>query len=75
MPMYMKNDREAIQCAIKISTGIDLNDARIIRIPDTLHVTDIMVSENMLPEILQRNDMKVLGEPEEWPFDENGNLW
>lgn len=75
MPMYMKNDREAIQCAIKISTGIDLNDARIIRIPDTLHVTDIMVSENMLPEILQRNDMQVLGEPEEWPFDENGNLW
>lgn len=52
-----------------------LNDARIIRIPDTLHVTDIMVSENMLPEILQRNDMQVLGEPEEWPFDENGNLW
>lgn len=75
MPMYMKNDREAIQCAIKISTGIDLNDARIIRIPDTLHVTDIMVSENMLPEILQRNDMQVLGEPEDWPFDEDGNLW
>ena len=75
MPMYMKNDREAIQCAIKISTGIDLNDAHIIRIPDTLHVTDIMVSENMLPEILQRNDMQVLGEPKEWPFDENGNLW
>ena len=75
MPMYMKNDREAIQCAIKISTGIDLNDARIIRIPDTLHVTDIMVSENMLPEILQRNDMQVLGEGDDWPFDEDGNLW
>lgn len=26
-------------------------------------MTDIMVSENMLPEILQRNDMQVLGEP------------
>ena len=75
MPMYMKNDREAIQCAIKISTGIDLNNARIIRIPDTLHVTDIMVSENMLSEIAQRSDIQILGAPEEWPFDVEGNLW
>ena len=75
MPMYMKNDREAIQCAIKISTGIDLNSARIIRIPDTLHVTDIMVSENLLPEIAQRSDIQVLSAPEEWPFDAEGNLW
>ena len=75
MPMHMKNDKEAIQCAIKISTGIDLKHARIIRIPDTLHVTDIWVSESMLPEIEGRDDIKILGQPEEWPFDAFGNLW
>lgn len=75
MPMHMKNDKEAIQCAIKISTGIDLNDARIIRITDTLHVTDIWVSENMLPELEGRSDIRIMGEAEPWAFDSEGNLW
>ena len=70
--MYLKNDREAVQSAVKISTGIDLNNAHIIRIPDTLYVTDIMVSENMLSDIPQRDDMQVLGEPKERPFAEKG---
>ena len=75
MPMHMKSDKEAIQCAIKICTGIDLENPRIIRIPDTLHVTDIMVSESMLPEVEGRSDMQVVGEPEEWPFNAAGDLW
>lgn len=75
MPMYMRNDKEAIQCAIKICTGIDLNNARIIRISDTLHVTDILVSENMLPELETRDDIRILGKPEPWNFDAEGNLW
>ncbi|WP_304068713.1 lactate racemase domain-containing protein [Megamonas hypermegale] len=75
MPMHMKSDKQAIQCAIKISTGIDLNHARIIRIPDTLHVMDIQISETMLPEIRDRSDIQILGEPEEWDFDAEGNLW
>lgn len=75
MPMHMKSDKEAIQCAVKISTGIDLNNLRIIRIPDTLHVIDIMVSESMLPELAGRSDIQVVSEPEEWPFDAAGNLW
>ena len=75
MPMHMKNDKAAIQCAVKISTGIDLNNLRIIRIPDTLHVIDIMVSESMLPELAGRSDIQVVSEPEEWPFDAAGNLW
>ena len=75
MPMHMKNDKAAIQCAVKISTGIDLNNLRIIRIPDTLHVIDIMVSESMLPELAGRSDIQVVSEPEAWPFDAAGNLW
>lgn len=75
MPMHMKNDREAIQCAIKICTGIDLAHPRIIRIRDTLHITDILVSEPMLPEISSCSGIQILREPEEWDFDSAGNLW
>lgn len=75
MPMHMKNDRETIQCAVKICTGISLNSARLVRIPDTLHISEILVSENMLPEIEQRPDLTVLGQAEPWSFDEQGNLW
>lgn len=75
MPMHMSSDQEAVQCAIKISTGITLNDAKIIRIPDTLHIAELLVSENMLPQLREHPDLTILGEPEPWPFDHAGNLW
>jgi len=75
IPMVMKNDREAIAFGIKTSVGIDLEDARVIRIQDTLHLGEIMLSENLLEEAEKIPNIKILGEPFELPFDENGNLW
>lgn len=75
MPMHMKNDREAIQCAVKICTGIELGQPKIIRITDTLHISDIWVSENMLPELATCDGIQVQGKPEYWAFNKEGNLW
>ena len=74
-PMYLPSDKEAIQCAIKITGGVALDKMRIIRIQDTLHISEILVSECMVDEIRKHPDMEIVGAPEPWAFDENGNLW
>lgn len=73
-PMCMKNDKETIQAAIKICGGVQPEDIRVIRIRDTLHVSDILVSENMTDTIRDIPGITI-GDVYEWTFDENGNLW
>ena len=48
IPIIMENEEDAIRGAIQTCAGIDVNDAKIVRIKDTLHLVDIQVSENML---------------------------
>ena len=75
MPMHMKNDRETIQCAIKITSGVQPKDIRMIRIPDTLHLTELQVSESMLAQVAQCPGVEILASRGTGTFDENGNLW
>ncbi len=74
IPVMMQNDRETIQCAIKCCNADDPDDPRVIRIKDTLHISEILVSENMIEQVKNTPGMYVVGEPEEWVFDEEGNL-
>jgi len=75
IPMVMKNDREAIAFGISTCTEIDHEDVRIIRISDSLHVSEIMFSENLLDQAMKIPDLEIIGEPFDLPFDADGNLW
>jgi hypothetical protein len=72
--LIMDSDRLAIQAAIKTCNSTDPKNVRIARIPNTLHVGDIYISECMLEEARKHNSIVVLGEPQPWPFDSDGNL-
>jgi hypothetical protein len=74
MPMVLKNDREALKAAIFICTGIDKSKPKIVRIKNTSHIEEILISEALLEEAKKNPDMKVLEEPKELPFDKDGNL-
>ncbi|MFQ3619966.1 MAG: lactate racemase domain-containing protein [Spirochaetales bacterium] len=74
MPMVLKNDREALQAAIFCCTNIDKTKPKIVRIKNTSHIDEIMVSEALLEEARKHSQMKVLEEPRELPFDKDGNL-
>lgn len=74
MPMYANNDREAILICIRTCNGIDFNKARIVRIKSTAEMEDIQVSEAYLDELRGRDDVQILGEPEEMRFDQEDNL-
>ena len=49
IPIILDNEEEAIRAALQTCIGIDLKDPRIVKIKDTLHLTEIQVSSNMLP--------------------------
>ena len=68
------NDREAILICIRTCTGIDMDRARVVRIRSTAEMEEIQVSESLLDELRGRDDVEILGEPEEMAFDAEGNL-
>lgn len=72
--LVMDSDRLAIQVCIRTCTGIDGENVRVVRIPNSLHVETIMLSEAYYAEVKERDDMIILSEPEELVFDREGNL-
>ena len=74
IPVMMPNDKLSIQCAIKTSNCEDMNNPLIIRIKNTLNVSEILVSEAMINMVSGIKGMTILGEPEDWQFDNDGNL-
>ena len=75
IPMFTHTDKECIQLALKTCNYIDRQHPRIVHIKDTMRLEEIEVSEAMLEEARGNQNVEILGEPHEWPFDEDGNLW
>ncbi len=77
MPVVMPCDKTAIQTALKTSGIQDIEKARLLRIPNTLHLEYFFASEAMLPELHMRPNTEVLSEPEELRFEQGqlANPW
>ncbi|WP_236692951.1 hypothetical protein [Aneurinibacillus tyrosinisolvens] len=72
VPIVLNNDREAVEAALRATWGVESDKARFIRIPNTLHLEYLYVSESLLPEIEALDYIEIVGEPQEMAFDENG---
>lgn len=75
IPVVMESDREAIQVCVRTCNEIDKENPRIVRIPNSLHIEHIMLSETYYDEVKDNPDIEILSEPQYLPFDEDGNLW
>ncbi len=75
IPMVLKNDRLAIQAAIKTCNIADFRQVRLGRIKNTLEVHQLEISENLLVEARANPKMEILSEPFELGFNSEGNLW
>ncbi len=76
IPMIMNTDEDAIRLAVKTVVRIESKDCKIVRIPNTLQVVDIHVSESMLPYIRQHPEQfEIIGEPQPMKFDAKGTLY
>lgn len=75
MPLYGNSDEDAIKMAAAHAFLRDPNNAKIVRIKNTLMLEDIECSVSLLDEIAKHDDMEVTSEPYGWSFDEEGNLF
>ena len=74
IPMVMESDRDAMEAAIRCNWGVASEDTRFVRIPNTLHLRHIHLSENLVDEALENGNVEVIGEASEMEFDEHGNF-
>lgn len=75
IPLFAHSDRACIQIALKTCNYIDRENPRIVHIKDTMRLEEIEISQAMLEEARVNEHIQILGEPHDWPFDEEGNLW
>jgi hypothetical protein len=75
IPMILKNDRLALQAAIKTCNIADFRQVRLARMKNTLEAHLLEISENLLPEVRANPKMEVLSEAYEFNFNSEGNLW
>lgn len=71
----LANDKETIQAAIKTSNILDFTEVKMVRIKNTLVLSEIEVSEALIEYVNQHPQMEVVSPLFDLPFDDKGNLW
>jgi len=74
IPVYMNNDREVIEAALKIIGLRESHQARVVRIVDTLHVDEVEVSQAVLDDPHPQTCFEVIAGLGPYRFDDQGNL-
>mgnify|MGYP003978111395 FL=1 len=74
IPLYFDTDRICIDRALETVGLVEPENAKVLRIHNMLELAEVLVSEAYLPEVEKRDDLEVIGEAEDMPFDANGDL-
>jgi hypothetical protein len=74
IPMFMPNDRMAIQLALKCCGRVDPGEARLAWVCNTLELDELYLSEALWSELEGRERVESLGPAHPMRFDEAGNL-
>ena len=73
-PMHFPTDRECIERILPTCGKLDLDECTVVWIRNTLELSRMLVSENLLPELSANPAIRALGQPAELPFDSSGDL-
>ncbi|PAV30615.1 hypothetical protein CIL05_05805 [Virgibacillus profundi] len=71
----LPNDKEAIQAAIKTCNILDFTQAKVVRIKNTLELSEIEVSEALLDYVKEHPSIEQTSELYDINFNKNGNLF
>lgn len=76
IPMIVATDKACIQACIRTLNNVDTDNIRVIRIPNSLHIGEIMLSEAYYNDVVngKYENLSVLSMPEELVFNEDGSL-
>ena len=75
-PCVMSTDKEAVQFCIRTCNRIDVQNPRVIRIQNSLHIGQVMLSEAYYADVLAGKyaGLTALDAPVAMAFDEQGTL-
>ena len=73
-PLHFSTDRECIERVLATCGRIDTADCTVAWIRNTLQLSRLLVSENLLPELAGNTAVRVVGQPADLPFDAAGDL-
>lgn len=74
IPVYFDTDREMIASALSQIGLAGPTEAKVIWIQNTLKVIEVECSQIYLDQVRGRDDLEILTDPREIPFDEAGEL-
>jgi hypothetical protein len=73
-PVHFPTDRECLERIAPTVGKLEPEEITLGWIRNTMELSRLALSENLLPEIEKNPDLEILGPPQELPFDEQGNL-
>ena len=73
-PLYFDSDQQLFDAALKTVGLVEPQQAKVVRIHNTLEIEDVLVSEAYRPEAEARDDLTIVEEAAEMSFDEKGDL-
>ena len=74
IPVHYNTDSKVLDVALKTVGYVQPENARVIRIRNTLDLKEIMVSEAYQAEMIGRDDLEIIEPVQEMSFGEDGNL-
>jgi hypothetical protein len=74
VPMFFETDQECIKVALGSVGLTPPENSRIVRIKNTLHVDEVVVSSAYAEELKTRSDLQILEGPQPMIFDTQKNL-
>lgn len=73
-PLDYQTDREMLDAALGTVGMVEPQEAKLVWIADTLHLGEVECSAAYLDEARRRDDLEILTDLRELPFDAAGNL-
>jgi hypothetical protein len=70
LPLVAKTDKDALTLALGALNSSGSREKRIVHIRNTKELETIWMSTAFLPEIAERDDIEILGEPRTYEFDD-----
>ena len=73
-PLHYPTDRECIERVLPTCGKVDTGECTVMWIRNTLQLSELLVSENLLPELSSNPAIRVAGPAADMPYDALGNL-
>jgi hypothetical protein len=74
IPIALATDRSAIAAAILTCGRADLEAITLVRVPNTLELEHLLVSESLREQVVEHPDLEITGESVPLSFDDHGAL-